>query len=85
MYFLSYEEIKTFLFYYLLFYEKARQSTHVPGRDVTSIAAVLFLIIAIRKAVRFRFLTLFLHFERKQCDLTNNLLVARLINRLRER
>ena len=65
--------------------EKVRQSTHDPGRDVTSIAALLFLIIAIRKAVRFGFLTICLHFERKQCDLTNNLLAARLMNRLRER
>ena len=54
-------------------------------RVLTSIAALLFLIIAIRKAQRFRFLTLCLHFERKQCDLTNTLLATRLMNRLRER
>ena len=51
---------------------------------VASIVALLFLIIAIRKAQRFRFLALYLVFERRQRDLTDALLTTR-IKRLQER
>ena len=51
---------------------------------VASIVALLFLIVAIRKAQRFRFLALYLVFERRQCDLTNALLTTR-IKRLQKR
>ena len=40
--------------------------------------ALLFLIVAIRKAHRFRFLALYLVFERRHCDLTNALLTTRI-------
>ena len=53
-------------------------------RVVASIVALLFLIIAIRKAQRFRFLALYFVFERRQRDLTNALLATR-IKRLQER
>lgn len=53
-------------------------------RVLGSIVALLFLITAIRKAQRFRFLALYLVFERRQCDLTRALLTTR-INRLQER
>ena len=52
-------------------------------RVVASIVALLFLIIAIRKAQRFRFLALYFVFERRQRDLTNALLATR-IKRLQE-
>lgn len=51
---------------------------------VASIVALLFLIVAIRKAQRFRFLALYLVFERRQFDLTNALLTTR-IKRLQKR
>lgn len=51
---------------------------------VASIVALLLLIIAIRKAQRFRFLALYFVFERRQRDLTNSLLVAK-VKRLQER
>ena len=47
-------------------------------RVVASIVALLSLIVAIRKAQRFRFLALYLVFERRQCDLTNALLTTRI-------
>ena len=53
-------------------------------RVVASIVALLFLIIAICKAQRFRFLALYFVFERRQRDLTNALLATR-IKRLQER
>ena len=53
-------------------------------RIVASIVALLFLIIAIHEARRFRFLALYFVFERRQCDLTNALLATR-IKRLQER
>ena len=53
-------------------------------RVVASIVALLFVIVAIRKAQRFRFLALYLVFERRQCDLTNALLTTR-IKRLQKR
>ena len=52
-------------------------------RVVASIVALLFLIVAIRKAQRFRFLALYLVFERRQRDLANALLTTR-IKRLQE-
>ena len=52
-------------------------------RVVASIVALLFLIIAIRKAQRFRFLALYLVFERRQRDLSNALLTT-IIKRLHE-
>ena len=54
-----------------------------PEHVVASIVALLFLIIAIRKAQRFRFLALYLVFEKRQRDLTNALLTTR-IKRLQE-
>ena len=45
---------------------------------VASIVALLFLIITIRKAQRFRFLALYFVFERRQRDLTNALLATRI-------
>ena len=53
-------------------------------RVVASIVALLFLIIAIGKAQRFRFLALYFVFERRQRDLTNAFLATR-IKRLQER
>ena len=47
-------------------------------RVVASIVSLLFLIVAIRKAQRFRFLALCLVSERRQCDLTNALLTTRI-------
>ena len=57
-----------------------------PDCVVASIVALLYLIIAIRKAQRFKFLALYLLYERKQRDLTNTRtrLAARLMNRLCE-
>ena len=45
---------------------------------------LLTLVVSIRKVERFRFLALFLAFERRKCDLTNALLTTR-IKRLQER
>ena len=53
-------------------------------RVVASIVALLFVIIAIRKAQRLRFVALYLVFESRQCDLTNALLTTR-IKRVQER
>ena len=39
-------------------------------RVVALIVALLFLMVAIRKAQRFRFLALYLVFERRQCEIT---------------
>ena len=47
-----------------------------------SIVALLFLIVSIRKAQRFKFLALYVLyavFERRQCDLTNVLLTTRIL------
>ena len=49
-----------------------------------SIVALLFLIVSIRKAQRFKFLALYVNvlyavFERRQCDLTNVLLRTRIL------
>ena len=44
-----------------------------------SIVAFLFLIVSIRKAQSFKFLTLYVVFERRQCDLTNALLTTRIL------
>lgn len=53
-------------------------------RVVALIVALSLLIVSIRKAQGFRFLALYLVFERRQCDLTNALLTPR-IKRLQER
>ena len=45
-------------------------------RVVASIVVFLFLIIAIHKAQRFRFLALYLVFERRRRDLTNAFLTT---------
>ena len=45
---------------------------------VASIVALSFLIVSIHKAQGFRFLSLYLVFERRQCDLTNALLAPRI-------
>ena len=45
---------------------------------VALIVALLFLIVSIRKAQRFGFLALYLVFERRQCDLTNALVMTKI-------
>ena len=45
----------------------------------TSMVALLFLIVPIRKAQGFKFLALYVVFERRQCDLTNALLTTRIL------
>ena len=64
----------------LIFHECAMDHELV----VASIVALSFLIVSIHKAQGFRFLSLYLVFERRQCDLTNALLAPR-IKRLQER